>query len=127
MNLLKHRKIKRGHADKFAITLDSELKTRGGYIFREPIDITGWEFELYVHKGVELSCKDVLFGVRGDVLDGKTGKVYFAITHCQTQLPPGTYWYTVQIIKPNKRISQSESAKFIITESLNPYYSIYKE
>lgn len=125
MNLLNHRKVKKGYSDKFSLTFDKERRTANGYIFREPMDITDWSFELYFHRNIEMCCKDILFGLRGDVLDGSTGKVYFRIPGHQTDRTPGTYWYTLEIKKPNGTITRSESAKFIITESMNPYFSIY--
>lgn len=125
MKLLNHRKVKQGYSDKFSLTFDKETITEGGLIFREPMDITNWNFELFFHKGVEMRCENVLFGLKGDVLDGKTGKVYFKISDTKTNMKPGTYWYTLQITKPNKTVTRSESAKFIIVESLNPYFSIY--
>ncbi len=126
MNLLNNRKVKQGYSDKFLLTFDKESISKNGLIFREPMDITGWNFELYFHKGVELRCENILFGLKGDVLDGKTGKVYFKIPDYETRRKPGTYWYTLQITKPNNTVTRSESAKFIIVESLNPYFSIYK-
>ena len=127
MNLLNHRKVKRGYSDKFSLTFDREHVTKSGLVMREPMDITDWSFELYFHKGVEMTCDGVLFGLKGDVLDGTTGKVYFEISGERTDRAPGTYWYTLQIKKPNGKITRSESAKFIIVESLNPYFSIYNK
>lgn len=127
MNLLNHRIVKQGYSDKFSLKFGKEVVSACGLIFREPIDITGWNFELFFHKNVEMSCKDILFGLKGDVLDGKTGKVYFKIPDHETRMKPGTYWYTLQITKPNKTVTRSESAKFIIVESLNPYFSIYNK
>lgn len=127
MILLNNRKVKQGYSDKFSLTFDKETRSESGLIFREPMDITGWKFELFFHKDVEMKCSDMLFGLKGDVLDGKSGKVYFRIPDYQTNRTPGNYWYTLQITKPNKSITRSESAKFIITESLNPYFSIYKK
>ena len=125
MKLLNHRRVKQGYSDKFSLTFDKETVSKSGLIFREPMDITGWYFELFFHKNVEMHCEDILFGLKGDVLDGKTGKVYFKIPDTRTNMKPGTYWYTLQIKKPNNSVTRSESAKFIIAESLNPYFSIY--
>lgn len=125
MYLLNHRKVKQGYSDKFSLTFDKETISESGLIFREPMDITGWYFELFFHKNVELHCENILFGLKGDVLDGKSGKVYFRIPEHETRRAPGVYWYTLQITKPNKSVTRSESAKFIIAESLNSYFSIY--
>lgn len=127
MNLLNHRVVKQGYSDKFSLKFDKESISESGLVFREPMDITGWSFELFFHKNVEMHCKDMLFGLKGDVLDGKTGKVYFKIPDHETSRQPGTYWYTLQITKPNNIVTRSESAKFIIAESLNPYFSIYNK
>ena len=127
MNLLTHRKVKQGYSDKFVLTFDRESKHDNGLIFREPRDISGWSFELFFHKNVELQCATALFGLKGDVLDGKTGKVYFKIPASETNRKAGTYWYTLQITKPNGAVVRSESAKFIIAESLNPYFSVYNK
>lgn len=127
MILLNHRTVHIGYSDKFTLTFDKETKSEGGLIFREPMDISGWDFELYFHTDVEMRCDNLLFGVKGDVLDGSTGKVFFKIPAHETNRKPGTYWYTLQITKPNKSVTRSDSAKFIIAESLNPYFSIYKK
>lgn len=125
MNLLNNRKVKRGYSDKFSLTFDRERIYDNGLVFREPIDITGWDFKLFFHKGVEMTCAGTLFGLKGDVLNGETGKVYFKISGESTDIKPGTYWYTLRIRKPNGAVTYSNSAKFIIAESLNPYFSIY--
>lgn len=125
MNLLNNRKVKRGCSDKFSLTLDREVIHENGLVFREPIDITGWDFKLYFHKEVEMTCAGTLFGLKGDVLDGSTGRVYFKIPCKSTDIKPGTYWYTLQITRPNGTVTCSDSAKFIVAESLNPYFSIY--
>lgn len=123
---LANRKVHVGYEDKFCLTFDKEV-SRSGYIFREPMNITDWTFELFFHRGVEMNCQNTIFGVKGDVLDGLSGKVFFIIPAHETCRKPGTYWYTLQITRPNGKITRTESAKYVIAESLNPYYSIYKK
>ena len=102
MNLLTHRKVKQGYSDKFVLTFDRESKHDNGLIFREPMDISGWSFELFFHKNVELQCATALFGLKGDVLDGKTGKVYFKIPASETRCMP--------VSSPFQRRSQTKFA-----------------
>lgn len=123
---LANRKVHVGYEDRFSLTFDKEV-IRSGYVFQEPMDVTGWNFELYVHEDIEMQCSNILFGVKGDVLDGKSGKAYFIVPAHETCRKPGHYWYTIQVTRPNGTITRTNSAKYDIVQSLNPYFSIFKK
>lgn len=124
---LVNRKILKGGGDKFSIMHDYEARSLMGIIERVPIDITDWTFKMLVHKHVQYDCEDLLFSVDGDVINGQTGLVYFTVPAEETDIHAGTYWYTVEITKPNGKKVQTQSAKYIISNSLNPYYNIYNK
>lgn len=126
MKSLVPRKIMKGNGDKFSLTFDSEEITRGGLVFATPIDISGWQFSMLVHKNVEYRCRDLIFQVEGEVPTPENGVVYFFVPAELTDVKPGTYWYSLLITKPTGGETLTLSAKYIIAESLNPYFSIYK-
>lgn len=124
---LENRKIKKGSGDLIVLNLDDEYVLESGIIEREPIDITDWRFTVHVHRNVEYSSHSKLFSVKGVINNGANGMVYFEIPDEYTDVAPRTYWYTLQYIKPNGKVYRTLSAKYIIAESLNDYFSIYKQ
>lgn len=124
---LTNRKIQQGRGDMIVFNLDKETILPSGIIEREPIDLSKWRFSLKVHKGVEYRDCDQLFSIKGQMTSGTNGMVYFEVPDELTDIKPATYWYTVQYIKPNGKVYRTQSAKYIITESLNDYFSIYRK
>lgn len=120
------RKILRGNGDRFSLTFDNEEISKTGIVFKDPINIDGCAIRLLVHKKVEYRCHELVFSVEGEIPSPESGVVYFQISPEDTDVPPGTYWYSLLIRKPNGVESLTLSAKYIIARSLNPYYSIYE-
>lgn len=81
---------------------------------------------MYVHKHVDFNCDDVVFAVEGEIPEGEAGIVYFIIPAELTDLPPRTYWYSMGVTRPYGEETLTLSAKYIITRSLNTYFSIYE-
>lgn len=120
-----HRKIQKGREDKFRYKMERTHVSAIGIITSEPIDITGWSFKLYVHRGVELDVTNYLFSVEGIINDGRTGNVIFDIPADFTNIPSATYWYTITYIRADGVSGCQESMKYIIADSLNTYFDIY--
>lgn len=124
---LVNRKILKGRGDLFSIRHDIEKRSMMGIIQRTPIDVSNCTFTMYVHRHVEYECKDLLFSVEGIVANGEAGLVYFHVPAEETDIQPATYWYTVEMTKPNGKVVRTEAAKYIIANSMNPYYNIYNK
>lgn len=125
MITLAPRKVRKGNGDKFSLTFESEKISDTGLIFKYPIDISGWHFTLLVHENVEYRCETEIFSVDGEIGDGRTGVVYFFVPQEYTNVKAKTYWHSILIKRPNGKESITLSAKYIIAESLNDYFSIY--
>ena len=120
-----HRRVQRGTQDQFIIRINNEYRSPMGIAEETPLDITGWEFELYIHRNVEMNDNNIIYQTTG-VVYGSNGAVAFTIPAEETDIKPNVYWYTIRYTRPNGKTYQGTSSKYIIAESLNTYFSLYK-
>lgn len=126
MKPLQHRRVKKGTDDKYSIRIDKEYVSNMGIVDIIPIDLTDWKFRMYVHEHVEYCPQNEIFKTVGYVPNPETGVVYFLTCGCKVDIPPGTYWYTIEYESPNGKVQRTESAKYEVVVSFNDYFSIYK-
>ena len=126
MRPLEHRRVKKAENDSYSFKIDVETISKLGIVTRTPVDLTDWNSRMYVHKHVEYCPDQLVFKTVGYAPNPENGIVFFLTPACKTDIKPGTYWYTVEYETPNGKKYRTESAKYEVVLSLNPYFSIYK-
>lgn len=84
------------------------------------IDITGYTFQFTVN--AELNPPDTAeeqFSVAGTITDAPNGEVEFRPTTGNTDLPPGTYYYDIQVIDPGTFKTTVLKSDFVIEQDID--------
>lgn len=123
---LLNRKVRKGAFDTFKYKMEYKHTSALGIVHRHPIDITGWEFTLFVHEKPVLTEDTIMFAVKGETLHCGSN-VLFKVSQCMTDVKPGTYWYSIRYKKPSGMIDWIDGAKYVIVETLHPYFDIYPD
>ena len=121
------RKVKRGAGDKFKYKFEFKHISAMNVVHRHTINITGWEFTLFVHEKPVYKAPQCIFSLKGQIMDEVNGTVLFDIPNCLTDVNANTYWYSIYFKKPTGHEGWLDGAKYIIVDTLNPYFSIYPE
>lgn len=126
MRPLEHRRVKKAENDSYSFKIDVETVSKLGIVTCTPVDLTDWKFRMYVHKHVEYCPEQLVFKTVGYVPDPENGIIFFLTPACKTDIKPGMYWYSIEYETQNGKKYRTESAKYEVVLSLNPYFSIYK-